>query len=69
MEKQKKRPDNTLAKKMGISLLCGLAAGMALLFLRESLNHSGNTETWALINSLLFQDITAAGAEKTLGIF
>lgn len=69
MEKQKKRPDNTLAKKMGISLICGLAAGMALLFLRESLNHSGNTETWALINSLLFQDITAAGAEKTLGIF
>ncbi|MCI9147154.1 MAG: dicarboxylate/amino acid:cation symporter [Hungatella sp.] len=69
MENQKKQPTNALAKKMGISLVCGIGTGMALLFLRESLNGSGKEAAWAFINNLLFQDITAQGAEKTLGVF
>ena len=68
MEKQKTN-GNSLAKKMGISLVCGLVAGIAMMMLRESLNGSGNESVWAMINSILFQDITAKGAEKALGIF
>ena len=65
----KKAGTTSLAKKMGISLICGLAAGIALMFVRESMNSSGNQATWAMINSILFQDITAQGAESALGIF
>ncbi len=68
MEDQKKRAAVPLAKKMGISLVCGLGAGMFLLFLREVLNGSGKEAVWAVVNDLLFQDITAKGAERALGI-
>ena len=44
---------------MAISLVCGLVAGLAFMFLREHLNASGQAETWTTINNLLFQDITA----------
>ena len=69
MGKQDKRHALTLAEKMGISLICGLAAGALLLFLRESLMGSGKEAVWNTVNSLFFQDITAQGAEKALGIF
>lgn len=68
MENQKKK-SNSLAGKMGIALVCGIVVGVLLMFLRESLNSSGQAETWNMINNILFQDITAAGAEKALGIF
>ena len=38
MENQKKQPTNALAKKMGISLVCGIGAGMALLFSKRHLS-------------------------------
>ena len=69
MGKQGKKPALSLAKKMGISLVCGLVVGMLLLFIRESLTSSGNEALWGTINNLLFQDITAAGAESAIGIF
>ncbi len=69
MEKQKKQPAGSLAKKMGLSLVCGLAAGMLMMFLRETLNSSGHGEVWNTINRILFQDITTAGAESALGVF
>ena len=59
----------SLAKKMAISLVCGLVAGIAMLMLRENLTANGNEATWAMINSLLFADITAAGNESALGLF
>ena len=68
MENQKKKT-NSLAQKMGISLVCGLVVGILLMFLRESLNGSGQEAVWKTINDLLFQDITAKGAEKALGLF
>lgn len=68
MENQKKTT-SSLAKRMGISLVCGLAAGLLLMMLRENLNRSGQEAVWKTINSILFQDITAAGAEKDLGLF
>ncbi|MBQ7795611.1 MAG: dicarboxylate/amino acid:cation symporter [Lachnospiraceae bacterium] len=54
---------------MGIALVCGLVAGIGLMFLRESLNSSGKEAVWAMINNILFQDITAQGAESAIGIF
>ena len=68
MENQKKNT-NSLAKRMGISLVCGLVVGLLMMFLRESLNGSGQSAVWKTINDILFQDITAKGAEKALGIF
>ena len=59
----------SLAKKMAISLVSGLVAGIAMLMLRENLTANGGAATWAAINSLLFADITAAGNEKAIGLF
>jgi len=65
----KKKKTLSLAQKMGISLIGGLLFGLLMMFLRETLlkNDSGNI--WATINNLLFQDITAEGAESAVGIF
>ena len=68
MEKSK-NSGAVLARKMAVSLVCGLAAGLALMFLREKLIASGNSGVWQTINDLLFQDITAEGAERAFGIF
>ena len=65
----KKKHELSLAKRMAISLVCGLVAGLAFMFLREHLNASGQAQTWTTINNLLFQDITAEGAERSFGIF
>ena len=60
---------NKLALKMAIALVCGLVAGFSCIVLREHLISSGNQEIWNTINNLLFQDITAQGAENAIGIF
>ncbi len=65
----KKTDTTSLAKKMAIALACGLGAGLALMFTREWLNGSGGAAAWTAINNVLFQDITAAGAEGALGVF
>ena len=67
MANQKK--NTSFAKQMMVSLACGLVAGIAMLLLRENLVASGKAEVWATINNLLFQDITAAGAESAIGLF
>ncbi len=65
---QKKRT-NSLAIKMVISLAAGIVAGLIFMFIREHLNGNGQGDVWMTINNILFQDITAAGAESALGIF
>lgn len=65
----KKINGNQLAKKMAIGLVCGLVGGGFFMYIREYLNGSGQTETWALINRLLFQDISAEGATDAIGLF
>ena len=65
----KKQKSMSLAKKMLISLACGLIFGLGCMFLREHLISSGQESTWQTINSILFQDITAEGAQNALGIF
>ena len=53
MEKNK-NSGSTLARKMAVSLVCGLAAGFAFMMLREKLVASGNSGIWQTINDLLF---------------
>lgn len=64
-----KKRTKSLTQKMTVALLCGLAAGLVAILLREALVKGGNGEVWQTINNLLFADITAAGNEKALGIF
>ena len=69
METNQNKSGAALAKKMLVSLICGLAAGFGFMLLREKLVSSGNAAIWQTINDLLFQDITAEGAERAFGIF
>lgn len=62
-----KKNTNTLAIKMSIALVLGILVGFLCIFLRERLGV--NSPTWRFINFLLFQDISAKGGEKALGLF
>lgn len=59
--------NNKLAIQMLVAMVAGIVVGLILMALRESIGSTSNT--WVLINNLLFQDITAAGAEKAIGLF
>ena len=59
----------SLAKRMAIALVLGIAAGVGVIALRVNLINGGNAATWTTINNLLFADITAAGNEQALGLF
>lgn len=64
---QKTNNNNKLAIQMLVAMVAGIVVGLILMAVRESI---GNTsETWVFINNLLFQDITAAGGESSLGLF
>ena len=65
----KKQNNNRLAIHMVIALIGGLVTGSLFLLLRENLLTSGNTDLWATINKILFQDIRAEGAQDAIGIF
>ena len=58
---------NTLARKMAIALVAGLLVGGLLLFLRESLINNGYQNTWDVINSLFFQDISTEEGQNSIG--
>ena len=62
-----KNNSNRLAVKMLIAMVAGIAFGLGFMFLREQLG--ATSSAWVTINNLLFQDITAAGAEKAIGLF
>lgn len=59
----------SLALKMAIALVLGLAAGAGCILLRENMIANGNGDTWKTINNIFFQDITAEGAQNAIGIF
>ena len=65
----KKQNSNKLAKKIAKSLILGLVAGTGFILLRENLLSNGNVDLWTSINNLLFQDISAEGAQNALGLF
>ena len=56
-----------LAIKMLISMVAGIAVGLIFMVIREKLGAS--SAAWQTINNWLFQDITAQGAEKAVGLF
>ena len=62
-----KNNGNRLAVKMLIAMVSGIAAGLIFMAIRESVGAS--SALWQTINKWLFQDITAAGAERAIGIF
>ena len=64
---KKVNDNNKLAIQMLIAMIAGILAGLMFMAARESL---GNTSAlWTIINNLLFQDITAKGAESAVGLF
>ena len=63
----KKNNSNRLAVRMLIAMVAGIAFGLAFMLLRERLG--ADSSAWTTINNLLFQDITAEGAEKAVGLF
>ena len=62
-----KNASNRLAAKMLIAMIAGIGVGLIFMAIRESLGSS--SATWLTINNLLFQDITAKGAEQSIGLF
>ena len=65
-EKAKKKANpNRLAIQMVIALAAGIIAGLIFMAIRENVGG----ETWSTLNNLLFQDITAEGAESAIGLF
>lgn len=62
-----KNNSNRLAVKMLISMVAGIAAGLIFMAVREHLGAA--SAAWQTINNWLFQDITAKGAEKAVGLF
>lgn len=62
-----KNKSNQLAVKMLISMVAGIVVGLIFMAVRENLG--ATSAAWVTINNLLFQDITAKGAEKAIGLF
>ena len=61
-----KKPNaNRLAIQMVVALAAGIIVGLIFMAIRENIDPG----TWTAINSILFQDITAEGAESAIGIF
>lgn len=61
-----KKPNaNRLAIQMVVALAAGIIVGLIFMAIRENIDPS----TWTAINNILFQDITAEGAESAIGIF
>lgn len=64
---KKLNESNKLAIQMLIAMIAGIFAGLIFMAVREILGDSSSA--WSTINSLLFQDITAAGGESSIGLF
>ena len=64
---QKVNDNNKLAIQMLIAMVSGILVGLLFMAAREYLG--ADSSAWALINKILFQDITAAGAESAIGLF
>ena len=62
---KKVNDNNKLAIQMLIAMVAGILVGLLFMAVRESVGGS----VWATINNILFQDITASGAESAVGLF
>ena len=59
--------NNKLAIQMLVAMVSGILMGLLFMAGRETLG--ADSAVWAMINKILFQDITASGAESAIGIF
>ena len=59
--------NNKLAVQMLTAMILGILVGLLFMALRETAG--ADSSLWVTINNLLFQDITAAGAESAVGLF
>ncbi|MBQ4505088.1 MAG: cation:dicarboxylase symporter family transporter, partial [Firmicutes bacterium] len=64
---KKMNDNNKLAIQMLVAMVSGIIAGLVFMSLRENLG--ADSSTWNTIHSFLFQDITAAGGERSIGLF
>ena len=63
----KQNNNNKLAVKMLIAMLAGIGVGLVFMFIRETAG--ADSALWQTINKVLFQDITAEGAQSAIGLF
>lgn len=56
-----------LAIRMLVAMVLGIACGLGFMAYREAVG--ANSAAWHTVNNLLFQDITAKGANSALGLF
>ena len=59
--------NNKLAIHILVAVVAGIVVGLILMAYRESIGST--SDSWVFINNLLFQDITAEGGERALGLF
>ena len=59
--------NNKLAIQMLVAMVSGILVGLLFMAGREALGADG--AVWTMINNVLFQDITASGAERAIGLF
>ena len=64
---KKLNDSNKLAIQMLIAMISGILVGLLFMAVRETLGDDNSV--WLTINNILFQDITASGAESAVGIF
>lgn len=64
---KKTNENSKLALQMLVVMVAGIVVGLLFMAFREKAG--SDSSTWTTINRLLFQDITVAGAESSLGIF
>lgn len=64
---KKLNDNNKLAIRMLIAMIAGIAVGLIFMAVRESVGV--DSSVWQTINSLLFQDISAEGGERAIGLF
>lgn len=64
---KKLNDNNKLAIQMLIAMVAGILVGLLFMAARESFG--SDSALWMTINKILFQDITASGAESAVGLF
>jgi Na+/H+-dicarboxylate symporter len=64
---KKANENNKLALQMLVAMVSGILVGLGFMAIRESVG--ADSALWSTINSVLFQNISAAGGEQALGLF
>ena len=64
---KKANENNKLALQMLVAMVSGILVGLGFMAIRESVG--ADSALWSTINSVLFQNISAAGGEQALGLY